>query len=54
MLELTEGQTLRRCVLKGWLWKKASKGMFRSWSQRFFRVVVHTEVKVVGPETAGW
>ena len=52
-MTLTEGQTLRRCVQKGWLWKKSATGMRRHWKQRYFRVVVHTEVKVVSAVAMG-
>lgn len=50
-LALTEGQTLRRCVLKGWLYKRSDSSWRSNWAKRFFRVVVHTEVQRVMPRS---
>jgi hypothetical protein len=52
-LILSEGQALRRCVQKGWLWKKADTSKWlRRWSRRYFRVVVHTKVQLLNEEAA--
>jgi len=52
-LILAEGQSLRRCVQKGWLFKRSEKTKWlRGWKRRFFRVVVHTTVTLLNEDMA--
>lgn len=53
-LILAEGQSLRRCVQKGWLLKYSDDARWiKGWKRRYFRVVVHTSVELLNAEAAG-
>eukprot|EP01138_Halocafeteria_seosinensis_P001664 gb/GECG01001705.1/.p1 GENE.gb/GECG01001705.1/~~gb/GECG01001705.1/.p1 ORF type:complete len:1618 (+),score=280.23 gb/GECG01001705.1/:1-4854(+) len=49
-VELIESQTLRRCVLKGWLKYRSPNGMtafFKGWTSRFCRLILNTRIERV-------
>ena len=53
-LILAEGQSLRRCVQKGWLMKFSDDARWiKGWKRRYFRVVVHTSVELLNADAAG-
>ncbi|KAA0152302.1 hypothetical protein FNF27_01726 [Cafeteria roenbergensis] len=48
---LAEGQSLRRCVQKGWLLKQSDPSRWiKGWKRRYFRVVVHTRVELLNED----